>query len=84
MSNFLKTFCLFGVCYFDIEMLVVCVDIGSSVGGLIDIERSSINPYTTSERLFDWKDGRCSTFSLLGDLSCFFFFFFFFEFDQVL
>ena len=25
-------FCLPGVCYFDIEMLVVCVDIGSSVG----------------------------------------------------
>ena len=25
-------FCLFGVGYFDIEMLVVCVDIGSSVG----------------------------------------------------
>ena len=27
-------------------MLVVCVDIGSSVGWSIDIERSSINPYT--------------------------------------
>ena len=28
-------------------MLVVCVDIGSSVGWSIDIERSSTNPYTS-------------------------------------
>ena len=27
-------------------MLVACVDIGSSVGWSIDIERSSTNPYT--------------------------------------
>ena len=36
-------FCLFSECYFDIEMLVLCVDIGSSVGRSINTERSSTN-----------------------------------------
>ena len=46
-----KIIFVFVVCYFDIEMLVVCVDIDSSVGWSIDIERSSNNPYTTHRAL---------------------------------